>query len=63
MSKVINYIKESYDELVNRVTWPSWAELQSSSIVVMIAAIIIAVLVYGMDAGTNFIVNFLYGVA
>jgi len=63
MNKVINYIKESYTELVHKVSWPTWSELQNSSVVVMVAALIIAVLVYAMDASTNFIVNLLYGVA
>lgn len=49
MSKVVNYIKESYDELVNKVSWPTWAELQGSSIVVAVASLIIALIVFGMD--------------
>ena len=44
------YIKESYDELMNKVSWPSWSELQSSSIVVAIATIIIALIIYVMDS-------------
>jgi len=49
MSKVVNYIKESYDELMNKVSWPTWTELQSSAIVVAIASVIIAVIVFLMD--------------
>ncbi len=49
MAKVVDYIKESYDELVNKVTWPSWAELQNSAIVVSIASLIIAMVVFLMD--------------
>jgi len=44
------YIKESYNELVNKVSWPTWSELQSSSIVVAIATIIIALIIYIMDS-------------
>ncbi len=44
------YIKDSYDELVNKVSWPSWSELQSSSIVVAIATVIIALVIYLMDS-------------
>ncbi|TVR36588.1 MAG: preprotein translocase subunit SecE [Cryomorphaceae bacterium] len=43
------YIIESYEELVHKVTWPTWKELQSSSILVLIASIIIALLVFLMD--------------
>ncbi len=53
MSKVSAYIKETTDELVNKVSWPSWSELQSSAIVVMIASIIIALLVFVMDFTFN----------
>lgn len=49
MSKVVNYIKESYDELMNKVSWPTWAELQNSSVVVAVASLIIAVIVFLMD--------------
>jgi len=49
MAKVVDYIKESYDELVHKVSWPSWSELQNSAIVVSIASLIIALVVLMMD--------------
>ena len=48
-NKVIIYIKESYDELMHKVSWPTWTELQSSAIVVSIATLIIAIIVFAMD--------------
>jgi preprotein translocase subunit SecE len=48
-NKVVNYIKESYDELMHKVSWPTWTELQSSAIVVSIATLIIAIIVFAMD--------------
>jgi len=48
-NKVVTYIKESYDELMHKVSWPTWGELQSSAIVVSIASLIIAVIVFAMD--------------
>ena len=50
MSKIGGYIRESYNELVDKVSWPTWSELQSSSIVVAIATIIIALIIYFMDS-------------
>lgn len=47
--KILNYAKESYDELLHKVSWPSWSELQSSAVVVSIASLIIAFVVYLMD--------------
>ncbi|RLD81581.1 MAG: preprotein translocase subunit SecE [Bacteroidetes bacterium] len=43
------YIEDSYDELIHKVSWPSWSELQNSAIVVSIASLIIAFIVYMMD--------------
>jgi preprotein translocase subunit SecE len=51
-NKVANlkvYFQESYHELVNKVSWPSWKELQSSAIVVLVTALIISLLVFLMD--------------
>lgn len=53
MSKFKEYIKETTDELVNKVSWPSWSELQSSAIVVMVASVIIALVVFAMDFTFN----------
>ena len=50
MAKVTEYIKESYDELTDKVTWPTWSELQSSAILVLVAAIIIALIILAMDS-------------
>ena len=49
MKRFINYIKECYAELVEKVSWPTWKELQGSAIVVSIASLIIALVVYLMD--------------
>ena len=43
------YIKESYDELMHKVSWPTWSELQGSAIVVSVASLIIALVVFLMD--------------
>lgn len=49
MANFKTYIEESYQELVNRVTWPSWKELQEASVLVFIASLIVAGLVFLMD--------------
>ena len=51
--KIVNYIKECYDELVHKVTWPSAQDLQSSVLVVSIASLIIALIVFLMDVIFN----------
>ena len=58
--KVNNYLQETYNELIHKVTWPTWADLQSSSIVVMVASLIIALIVFSMDAVFQNVFEFLY---
>jgi len=60
MAAVTEYIKESYIELTQKVTWPTWRELQNSAIVVLVAAIIIALVIYGMDNIIYFLLNKFY---
>ncbi len=52
-NKVSNYVKQSYDELMHKVSWPTWPELQNSAVVVFIAALIIAVIVFIIDITTG----------
>jgi preprotein translocase subunit SecE len=60
MSKVSEYIKESYVELTEKVTWPTWRELQNSSILVLIAALIIAMVILLMDQSIGFLLRQFY---
>ena len=55
MNKVVNYLQETYNELIHKVSWPSWADLQSSAIVVMVASLIIALVVFAMDGSFDFV--------
>jgi preprotein translocase subunit SecE len=58
--KILNYFKESYNELVHKVTWPSLEELQSSAIIVMISTVIIAAIIALMDLGFKTIMENIY---
>ncbi|MFO0477756.1 MAG: preprotein translocase subunit SecE [Bacteroidota bacterium] len=60
MSKIGTYLEQTQDELFNKVTWPSWAELQSSAILVMIASTIIGLLVWGMDLAFSKLMELAY---
>ena len=60
MAKVSEYIKESYIELTQKVTWPTWRELQNSAVLVLIAAIIIALIILVMDQSINFVLSHFY---
>ena len=60
MEQVKLYLIESYNELVNKVTWPTWANLLSSTKVVLIGSLIIALLVLLMDAVWKQVTEILY---
>jgi preprotein translocase subunit SecE len=60
MSKITGYIKESYTELVEKVSWPTREELQNSVIVVMVAMLIIAIVIFFMDLGFQTVMNLFY---
>jgi len=49
MKRFIQYVKNAYNELVHKVTWPSLKSLQSSTVVVMVASLVFAVVVLVMD--------------
>ena len=55
------YLQEAYNELVHKVTWPTWKELQNSALVVMVASFIISLLIFVMDLGFRNIMDFTYG--
>jgi len=54
------YFKESFTELVHKVTWPTWNELQNSAGLVMVATLIIALIVSLMDLSFSKIMEFVY---
>ena len=60
MRKFINYLKESYAELTKKVSWPSWDKLQNSAIVVMVASVIFALVIFAMDFCFQHLMSFIY---
>lgn len=62
MKKIIQYVKDSYNELVHKVSWPTRAELTSSAIIVMIASFIMAIVVFGIDSLFEWGLKYFYGV-
>jgi preprotein translocase subunit SecE len=60
IEKIKTYLSEVKDELFNKVTWPTWPELQSSAVVVMVASVIIALVILGMDSSFKFIMENIY---
>jgi len=61
MNKIGSYIQESFDELVHKVTWPSWDELQQTTIIVLVSLIIITLVLLGMDTVSELVLKAVYG--
>ena len=49
MAGIVNYIKESFGELKNNVSWPTWAEAQSLTVLVAVFSIIFSLAIWGVD--------------
>jgi len=49
MKKILHYIRDSYKELAEKVTWPTWPQLQQSTMIVLGATIVITLVVLAMD--------------
>jgi len=60
MKKIFNYIKESYNELVYKVSWPTRKELSNSAVVVLFASLIIAALIFVIDSAFEGVMRFVY---
>jgi preprotein translocase subunit SecE len=60
MNKVSNYFRDSYRELVEKVTWPDWDQLQQSTMIVLAATLLITALVGIMDIVAKVGLTFIY---
>jgi preprotein translocase subunit SecE len=62
MSKVGTYIQEAYDELLHKVSWPTWEELQQTTIIVLVALGLVTVVIFGMDVVSENVLKFIYNI-
>ncbi|GHV57706.1 protein translocase subunit SecE [Bacteroidia bacterium] len=62
MNKIIAYIKEAYSELVHKVSWPTRQELSSSTVVVMTASLIMALVVFAIDFSFEWVFSHFYNI-
>jgi len=60
MRKFINYLKECYQELTKKVTWPNWEKLQSSALLVLVATLILSVVIFLIDFAFQHLMEFIY---
>jgi preprotein translocase subunit SecE len=60
MNKISTYFRESYKELMEKVSWPTWAQLQQSTMIVLAATLVITAMVWAMDFATGNILKQVY---
>jgi len=60
MNKVSAYVKESLHELTEKVTWPMWGQLQQSTVIVIVATIVITAMVWVMDIASENLLKLIY---
>ena len=60
MNKITTYFRESYKELMEKVTWPTWAQLQQSTVIVLVATILITVVIGVMDVVSSSLLKMIY---
>lgn len=60
MNQFTNFFSETYNELMHKVSWPTWEELQASTVVVTVAAVLVAFIVFIMDKLANVAMSTFY---
>jgi preprotein translocase subunit SecE len=60
MSRIVEIWKDTTDELVNKVSWPSWEELRSSTAIVIVASVIFALVLWVIDSALGGVMDLLY---
>jgi preprotein translocase subunit SecE len=60
MNKIQTYFKDSYRELMEKVTWPNWQQLQQSTMIVLVATLVITAIVWVLDLGSSSVLKFIY---
>jgi preprotein translocase subunit SecE len=57
---MVNYIKESYNELKNHVTWTPWAEAQRLTVIVAAFSVVLALVVWGVDTVFSGVISYYF---
>ena len=60
MEKISNYLRDSYKELMEKVSWPSWAQLQQSTMIVLAATLVVTAVIWVMDFSAGNVLKFIY---
>lgn len=62
MSRIGSYVQEAYDELLHKVSWPSWEELQQTTIIVLVSLALVTTVIFGLDIASENVLKFVYNI-
>ena len=60
MNKVATYFRDSYKELLEKVSWPTWTQLQQSTVIVLVSTLLITGIVWLMDLVAQWLLKIIY---
>lgn len=60
MNKISTFLRESYRELLEKVSWPTWTELQQQTVIVLAATLVITLVVWLMDVVASSLLHVIY---
>jgi len=60
MNKVATYFRDSYKELLEKVSWPTWTQLQQSTVIVLVSTLLITGIVWAMDLVAQWLLKLIY---
>jgi len=60
MAEIINYIKDSYDELKNNVSWTERSELQRLVVIVLVFSVLFSLAIWGADTILSRVIKFYF---
>ncbi|MEC7414882.1 MAG: preprotein translocase subunit SecE [Bacteroidota bacterium] len=60
MAEIINYIKDSYEELKNNVSWTERSELQRLVVIVLVFSVLFSLAIWGADTVLSRIIKFYF---
>lgn len=58
--KLLTDLQDSYNELVYKVSWPSKKDLANSTVIVMVASILMAIVIWAIDVVFDSVMNLIY---
>jgi preprotein translocase subunit SecE len=60
MERLISYIKNSFNEVIHNVAWPSFNSLTESTVLVIVGSVLFGLLISGMDTMYNWLLGMVY---